>query len=100
MIQRNMNVISLHQRKEDKAYVTGLADMTFGELIDESSEIIRQLKNCGLENDLAFKSRSLLSELAMRAGKQNQNMNSSIKKMKSALELKLANSDQFKSSKL
>jgi hypothetical protein len=89
MIQANKNVISLHQKKEDKAYVEALESMTFGELIDESSEIIRQLQDRGIENDLAFKSRSLLQELAIRAGKQNHHMNSSIKKMKSALEMKL-----------
>lgn len=89
MIQPKKNVYSLHQKKEDKAYIQALETMTFGELIDESSDIIRQLQDRGIMSDLAFKSKSLLHELAMRAGKQNHHMNDSIKKMKSALETKL-----------
>lgn len=63
--------------------------MSFGELIDESSEIIRQLQKIGLNEGLTFKSKSLLHELGVRAGKQNHHMNSSIKTMKSVLEKKL-----------
>ena len=88
-----MSLGDVKKRKEREKAEASMRDylkiLSFGELIDETSMIIREINSKPLTKELASRSKMVLKELGLRIDEQSKSFDTSLESMRSSLEKKI-----------
>lgn len=86
------NTISLEEwknQKRDASFCRYLKVLSFSDLMNESHELLDQIKRNEEQNDLLSKTRSMMNEFALRLEKESKHLAHSVKDFKKQIENKL-----------
>lgn len=86
------NLVSLvdwRNQKRDSSFSDYLKVLSFNDLMNESNELIDQMKRSDEGNDLFSKTRVIMNEFSFRLEKESKHLANSVKDFKKQLEDKL-----------
>lgn len=86
------NLVSLDDwknQKRDSSFSDYLKVLSFNDLMNESNELIDQMKRSDEGNDLFSKTRVIMNEFSFRLEKESKHLANSVKDFKKQLEDKL-----------
>lgn len=85
----NTEVVSLGQFKEEKMQKDYLEVLSFSQLLDEATDIIRELNSSSLNSGLTLRSKTILKEFSNRLSQQSSEYSKSFSDMRNKLETKI-----------
>lgn len=86
------NVVNLSQwktKRRDNNFSSYLKILSFNELMDESNELMNEMKSSESADDLFGKTRMMMNEFTTRLEKESRHLAESVKDLKKQIEDKL-----------